>query len=209
MSDSAPDESSDQAELPAIDFHSPGRFAVHNPQADLPEPLAWRAAAFELGQDTELQRFSEPNEVRQHALAMLQQATRSLCIYSTDLEPWLYHHSSVQQACTRLLLAHPRNRLRILIGDPTRAIKEGHRLLQLARRLTSNVHIRKLNPDYPEQSGAYLIADDCGLLQRPKADQYAGYALYHDLARVRIRQAEFDRAWEHGLADANLRSFLL
>lgn len=209
MSDSAPDESSDLAELPAIDFHSPGRFAVHNPQADLPEPLAWRAATFELGQDTELQRFSEPNEVRQHALAMLQQATRSLCIYSTDLEPWLYHHSSVQQACTRLLLAHPRNRLRILIGDPTRAIKEGHRLLQLARRLTSNVHIRKLNPDYPEQSGAYLIADDCGLLQRPKADQYADYALYHDPARVRIRQAEFDKAWEHGLADANLRSFLL
>jgi hypothetical protein len=209
MSDNVPDEHEDQAELPAIDFHSPGRFTVHNPQADIPEPRTWEAASFHLGQSTPLQRFSKPIEVRQHALAMLQQTKRCVCIFTTDLEPWLYHHSSVQQACTRLLLSHPRNQLRILVADPTRAIKEGHRLLQLARRLTSNVHIRKLNPDHPTTSGAYLIADDCGLLERPKADQYAGYALYRDLGRVRVRQAEFDKAWDHGLSDANLRSFLL
>lgn len=209
MSNNAPDERIDQAELPAIDFHSPGRFALHNPQTEIPEPQGWDAAPFLLGQHTSLQRFSKPTEVREHALAMLQQANRSVCICSTDLEPWLYHHSSVQQACTRLLLAHPRNQLRILIGDPSRAVKEGNRLLQLARRLTSSLHIRKLNPDYPEPGGAYLIADDCGLLERPKVDQYTGYALYSDLARVRVRQAEFDKAWEHGLSDANLRSFLL
>ena len=209
MSDSAPDESSDQAELPAIDFHSPGRFAVHNPQADLPEPLAWQAAAFELGQNTELQRFSEPNEVRRHALAMLQQATRSLCIYSTDLEPWLYHHSSVQQACTRFLLSSPRVRLRILLRDPTRAVKDGHRLLTLSRRLSSNLHIRKLNPDYPSDELAYLIADDRGLLLRPELDQQAGYALYADPARVRQRQAQFDQAWDTSITDPDLRSFLL
>lgn len=209
MNDDAPKERTEQAELPAIDFHSPGRFAVHNPPPDLPEPEAWVAAPFRLGRDVELQRFDKPTEVRQHALAMLQQATRALCIYSTDLEPWLYHHSSIQQACTRLLLAHPRNQLRILVADPTRAVKEGHRLLQLARRLTSNVHIRKLHPDYPKPNGTYLLADDCGLLERPKADQYAGYALYRDPARVRIRQAEFDKAWDHGQSDANLRSFLL
>lgn len=209
MSDDVPEERSEQIELPAIDFHSPGRFAVHNPPTDLPEPEAWMAAAFLLGQDVGIQRFDKASEVRQHALAMLQQASRSVCIYSTDLEPWLYHHSSIQHACTRLLLAHPRNQLRILVGDPTRAVRDGHRFLQLARRLTSNAHIRKLNPDYPEQNGTYLIVDNCGLLERPKTDQYAGFALYHDPARVRIRQSEFDKAWDHGLSDANLRSFLL
>lgn len=87
MNDDAPKERTEQAELPAIDFHSPGRFAVHNPPPDLPEPEAWVAAPFRLGRDVELQRFDKPTEVRQHALAMLQQATRALCIYSTDLEP--------------------------------------------------------------------------------------------------------------------------
>ncbi len=209
MSDHTLDEGIDSAELPAIDFHSPGRFALHNPPVDLSEPQDWDAALFQLGQDAALQRFSKPTEIREHALAMMQQARRSLCIYSTDLEPWLYHHSSIQEACTRLLVAHPRNQLRILLRDPTRAVKEGHRLLQLARRLTSSVHIRKLQPDYPDPGGTYLIADNCGLLERPKVDQYVGYALYCDLSRVRVRQAEFDKAWDHGLSDANLRSFLL
>lgn len=209
MTDNTSDENGEQAQLPAIDFHSPGRFAVHNPQADIPAPQPWEAAPFQLSQDTPLQRFTTPDEARRHALAMLQQAKRCLCIFSTDLEPWLYQHSSVQQACTRLLLSHPRNQLRILVADPARAVRDGHRLLQLARRLTSNVHIRKMNPDHPTTSGVYLIADNCGLLDRPKADQYVGYALYRDLARVRVRQAEFDKAWEHGLSDANLRSLLL
>src|SRR5690606_29753028 len=112
MRDDAPDERSQCAELPAIDFHSPGRFAVHNPQAELAEPLPWEPAPFLLGESAELQRFSTPLEIRQHALALLQQATRTVCIYSPDLEPWLYHHGSIQQACARLLLAHPRNQLR-------------------------------------------------------------------------------------------------
>ncbi|MBE7377040.1 DUF7931 domain-containing protein [Pseudomonas lopnurensis] len=209
MNDDAPDERSERAEHPAIDFRSPGRFVVHNPQSDLPQPLPWEPAPLRLGEATELQRFSEPSAIRQHALAMLQQAKRSLCIYTPDLEPWLYHHSSIQQACTRLLLAHPRNQLRILVGDPARATKEGHRLLQLARRLTSNLHVRRLNPAYPEEGGAYIIVDDCGLLSRPQADQYIGYALYRDFAGVRLHQARFDKAWDHGLSDANLRSFLL
>jgi hypothetical protein len=209
MRDDAPDERSQCAELPAIDFHSPGRFAVHNPQAELAEPLPWEPAPFLLGESAELQRFSTPLEIRQHALALLQQATRTVCIYSPDLEPWLYHPGSIQLACARLLLAHPRNHLRILVGDPARAVKEGHRLLHLARRLTSNLHIRRLNPEYPDDSGAYAIVDGCGLLSRPKPDQYTGYALYRDPARVRLRQAQFDKAWDHGLSDANLRSFLL
>ena len=204
-----PIDTPDSIELAAIEFESPGRFAVHNPQSVTPDAAQWEPAPFILGQHQDLQRFSQPQEARAHVLALIQQAQRSLCLYSDDLEPWLYHHSSIQQACTRLLLAHPRNQLRILVADPTRAVKEGHRLLQLARRLTSNVHIRKLHPDYPEPNGTYLLADDCGLLERPKADQYAGYALYRDPARVRIRQAEFDKAWDHGQSDANLRSFLL
>ncbi|MBQ1559201.1 MAG: histone acetyltransferase HPA2, partial [Pseudomonas sp.] len=185
------------------------RFAVHNPPPDLPEPEAWVAAHFRLGRDVELQRFDKPTEVRQHALAMLQQATRALCIYSTDLEPWLYHHSSVQQACTRFLLSSPRARLRILLRDPTRAVKEGHRLLALPRRLSSNLHIRKLNPDYASEELAFLIADDRGLFVRPELDQQSGYTLYNDPARVRQRQTQFDQAWDTSITDPDLRSFLL
>lgn len=196
-------------ELTAIEFESPGRFAVHNPQSVAPDTTPWEPAPFVLGQHERLERFSQPQEARAHVLALIQQAQRSLCLYSDDLEPWLYHHSSVQQACTRFLLSSPRARLRILLRDSTRAVKEGHRLLALSRRLSSNLHIRKLNPDYANEESAFLIADDRGLLLRPELNQQSGYTLYNDPARVRQRQTQFDQAWDTSITDPDLRSFLL
>lgn len=195
--------------LPAIEFQSPGRFAVHNPQPIIADGERAEPAPFVLGEHLPLERFSQPAEARAHALALLQQARRSLCIYSADLEPWLYHHAGIQDACTGFLLASPKNRLRILLGDVSRSVKAGHRLLALSRRLPSNLQIRKLHPDYPGEDIAFLLADDRGLLLRPEPGQFAGYALYQDPARVRLRQVQFDQAWEASITDPDLRSLLL
>jgi hypothetical protein len=206
---SDPTEPLEPIELPAIEFQSPGRFAVHNPGSPSPDSPRAEPAPFTLGAHTTLERFSQPEQARSHALALLQQAQRSLCIYSHDLEPWLYHHRSVQDACTRFLLASPRNQLRILLRDPSRAVKEGHRLLSLSRRLSSNLQIRKLHPDYPSEELAFLLADDRGLLLLPEISQASGYALYQDPGRNRQRRAQFDQAWDTSITDADLRSFLL
>ena len=202
-------ESHEPAELPAIEFQSPGRFAVRNPEPAPGESPQAEPAPFILGEHLALERFDQPEMARAHALAMFQQAQRSLCIYSADLDPWLYHHSSIQEACTRFLLASPKNRLRILVKDISRAVKQGHRLLGLSRRLSSNLHIRLLHPDHPSEEVAFLLADDRGLLLRPEPEQFAGYALYQDPARVRLRQAQFDQAWQTSITAPDLRSFLL
>lgn len=202
-------ESHEPAELPAIEFQSPGLFSVCNPEPALGEIPPAEPAPFILGEHLALERFAQPELARAHALAMLQQAQRSLCIYSADLDPWLYHHSSIQEACTRFLLASPKNRLRILVKDIGRAVKQGHRLLGLSRRLSSNLHIRLLHPDHPSEEVAFLLADDRGLLLRPEPEQFAGYALYQDPARVRLRQAQFDQAWQTSITAPDLRSFLL
>lgn len=202
-----PDEN--QTELPAIDFQSPGRFAVHNPTSPGVIPEQREPAPFLLGEHQALQRFSSAEEAQAHALALLQQSRNSLCLYTPDLEPWLYNHSSVQEACTRLLLASPKNRLRILVRDVSRPVKQGHRLLNLAQRISSNLHIRRLNPDHPSEEIAYLLADARGLLLRSHPEDYAGYALYNDPGRVRLQQALFDQAWDISLLDPDLRSFLL
>lgn len=196
------------AELAGIDFQSPGRFEISNPPASPTTSEQWSPAPFLLG-SSPAQTFDNAVEARQHALALIEQARRTLNIYTQDLEPWLYNHSSIQQACSNFLLAHPRNRLRILVGDSSRAVKQGHRLVTLARRLTSSLAIRKLHPDYPAQACAFLIADDCGLLVRPDPDQFAGHALYRDPGHARQRQRLFDTAWDHSLSDPDLRSFLL
>ncbi|GIZ13038.1 histone acetyltransferase HPA2 [Pseudomonas sp. NCCP-436] len=198
-----------QDELASVEFHSPGRFAVHNPESVTADTTDWEPAPFPLGSHEQLERFERPQEARAHFLALIQQARRTLCLYSNDLEPWLCNHSSIQEACTRFLLSSPRTHLRILLRDSDRAIRESHALLRLSRRLTSSLHIRKLNPALPPEDQTYLIADDRGLLLRPQLDQPGGYALYNDPVRVRQRQAQFEQAWDNSVSDPNLRSFLL
>ncbi|SDI16225.1 DUF7931 domain-containing protein [Pseudomonas panipatensis] len=205
----APEQDGTSDELPAIEFRSPGRFSVHNPAAETAPAQPWEPAPFKLGDDTSLQRFSLAEAARAHALALMQQAERSLCLFSPDLEPWLYNHSSIQDACTRLLLRHPQNRLRILLRDSSRATREGHRLLNLSRRLSSNCHIRLLNPDYPQEEHAFLLADQVGMLIRTEPAQPGGHAWYNNPGRVRQLQAQFNLAWDTSLSDPNLRSFLL
>lgn len=140
---------------------------------------------------------------------LVTQARRSLSLCSPDLEPWLYNHSDFQQACTDFLLSHPRNRLRILIADPSRLLQQGHLLLTLARRLTSGMQIRTLHPEYPTATQAFLLADEHNLLVRSDPGGFAGYALYQNPARGRALLREFDNAWDYSLSDPNLRSFLL
>lgn len=207
--ENAPDQDDLPVELPDIEFQSPGRFVVHNPPSDALPPATLEPAPFVLGQGDELHRFNKPDDARAHALALIQQARRTLYLYTPDLEPWLYHHSSIQEACTQLLLGNPRNRLMILVRDSSRAVKEGHRLLNLSRRLSSYCQIRRINPDYPSDEHAFLLADDCGLLLRPQPSEYTGYTHYNNAGRVRQLIAQFEQTWNTSVLDPNLRSFLI
>jgi hypothetical protein len=207
--DEQPDAEQPDNELPPIEFESPGCFSVVNPPAGSARPENWQPAPYTLGETAELQRFSTPDQARALLLSLLQQARRSLCLFTPDLEPWLYNHNLIQDSCRAFLLGHPHNQLRILLRDSSRAVRDGHRLLALSRRLSSNLHIRKLHPEYPAEEVAFLLADDRGLLLRPEPDQYAGYALFNDPGRTRLRQTQFDQAWESSVLDPNLRSFLL
>ena len=209
MAHDDPEHSVSEGELSMIEFQSPGRFKIDNSAAQSVHPEECCEAPFTLGVSSTVQAFNDMGEARRHALALIEQVRRSLSIYTPDLEPWLYNHSSIQRACSQFLLAHPRNRLRILIGDSSRAVSEGHRLVVLSRRLTSNLHIRKTHPDYSLQSSALLIADACGMLMRPNADQFSGHALYGDPGRARQQLRLFDAAWDRSLPDPDMRSFLI
>ncbi|QEY58754.1 histone acetyltransferase HPA2 [Pseudomonas sp. C27(2019)] len=195
-------------ELPAIEFVAQGSFSIHNPDSDS-SPAAWPAADYQLGDYRELLRIDGIDAVRSHTLALLQHAQHSLCIYSPDLEPWLYNHSSISAACSALLLAHPQKKLRILLRDTTRIAREGHVLLALSQRLSSRCSIRKVNTEYDYSDDAWLIADNCGLLVRKAQQLTRAVVYYNDPARVRQSQRVFDAMWDVSRSDVNLRSMRL
>ena len=205
--DNKPEDDLD-LELPAIEFVAQGSFSIHNPDnSGSTDP--WLAANYQLGEHRELVKADGVDAVRSHTLALLQQAQHSLCIYSPDLEPWLYNHSCIAAACSTLLLAHPKKNLRILLRDTTRIAREGHVLLALSQRLSSRCSIRKVNTEYDYADDAWLIADNCGLLVRKAQQLTQAVVHYNDPARVQQNQRLFNAMWDVSDSDINLRSMPL
>ncbi|TWI53129.1 putative GNAT family N-acyltransferase [Pseudomonas duriflava] len=154
-------------------------------------------------------RFDTAEAAAEHILALLNQARRTICIYTPDLEPLLYNRSDIEHSLTRFLLAHPRNQIKLLVKDTSPAIRRGHRLINLSRRLSSNFYIRKCSPNYPAEELAYLLVDDSGLVIRKNPQLYHGVAYYSAKRIVRLQQNRFDMTWQTAVSDPNMRSLLL
>lgn len=164
----------------------------------LPEP--------QLGDDLAL-RLEGLDALREHSVRLIGQGRRQLCIQTPDLESALYDHAEVEAAIKRLLLGHPRHQLRILANDSASAVRQGHRLIALAQRLTSNLLIRRPPVDqHPE--GACLIVDDQALLRRTGSAPN-GFVRYGDRAAVKVQQQVFDRLWAISQPDMELRRMVL
>ena len=83
-------------------------------------------------------------EYRDAVAELANRSRRNLCIYTPDLEPQLYDQDCFLEPVKRLVLARGHARVRVLISDPARAVREGNRFMQMARRLTSFIDLRNV-----------------------------------------------------------------
>lgn len=133
------------------------------------------------------------------------QAQRSLLLLSAILDPRIYDQQPFLDALHSLGTESELSRIRILLLDNQRLVKHHHRLLELARRLTSRVEIRRPIAEYAERSEEYLVVDGRGYIYREHAGEYAGWADYHDPLTARRLTEEFQEAWDHSQPDPELR----
>jgi hypothetical protein len=142
-------------------------------------------------------------EVRLHVTAATAGARRTLAIYTQDLEPLLYDHDPFLEAIKRLVLARSHARVRVLIADPMRAIRDGNRFVAMARRLTSYIDLRNVPKELRNNPAAFLVADNNASVYRPDAATWEGVAAMNDLASAAKHLAYFDAIWR--AADSDLQ----
>lgn len=149
-------------------------------------------------------------EVRAHVTAATAGARRTLAIFTQDLEPLLYDHEPFLEAIKRLVLARSHARVRVLIADPMRAIRDGNRFVAMARRLTSYIDLRNVPKEMRNNPAAFLIADNNASVYRANASNWDGFATMSDLATAARHLAYFDAIWNSADSDlqyqAQLRS---
>lgn len=139
------------------------------------------------------------------AVAVAQVARRQLRVLSYDLEPQIYGEPAFIEVARALAVSGRYATVRVLVQDSARAVREGHRLIELARRLPSYIEMRNPHADHRYVIEAYLVADERALLYRKQGDRYEGFADVDDPLEARRLAREFDQVWARATPDPELR----
>jgi len=139
------------------------------------------------------------------AIALAKQARRSLHIFTYDLDPLIYDNSEFVEAVKELAVGHSHSSVQVILQDSHKIIEKGHRIVELARRLSSSVTIRKTPPELKTHAQAFMIADRTGLLYRSVGDRFEGYVHFNDRFECKQLLDFFESTWEHCSPDPELR----
>lgn len=198
---------SEASELAPIDFVSPGRFDIINPNVGSTPRYAPNTDLI-LGDDPALQEIDE-NTALPLACNLVLQVRRSLIIHGAEQASWLFNRRDFVDCCEQLIAARPKCRIRILLQDVPRDFLFGHSLVQLMHRFPSFCEIRKQNPELPRASQVYLLADGEGILMLPRSSVRQGFVRARSPDQVKRWSSSFDELWSSSQSDPSLRRFLL
>ncbi|MBX5462186.1 MAG: hypothetical protein IRZ28_13990 [Steroidobacteraceae bacterium] len=131
-------------------------------------------------------------------------AQRLISIYTPDLEPDLYDQSAFLEVMKHFVLSRSFSKVRVLLVEPSRVMRDSNRFVAMGRRLSSCIDIRYVSGDAPQRASAYLIADDRAIVYRMRSDTWDGIADFNNPAVAKLYLTEFDAVWnasapEHGL----------
>lgn len=139
------------------------------------------------------------------AIEVAQLARRQLNLLSYDLEPQIYNTEAFIEAVRAVATSGRYARVRILVQDSRRAVKEGHRLIELNRRLSSFIDIHRPHLSDAKVIESYLLADETALLYRKQADRYEGFVDTDNPFETRQRLREFEDIWSRSTEDPDMR----
>lgn len=148
-------------------------------------------------------------DLRDATRALARSAKHQLWLYTRDLDPPIYEDPDIVEAFRQVALSGRRADIRILLQDPTRVVREGHALIDLAQRLPSLIHIRSPAQEDLSYVPAFLINDTGGFLYRPFGDRYEAEGDLHYPPRRDELARYFEEVWARAEIPMDLRRLSL
>jgi hypothetical protein len=144
-------------------------------------------------------------EVRAAVNEIAGSARRLISIYTPDLEPELYDQTLFLEITKQFVLSRSFSKVRVLLAEPTRVMRDSNRFVAMGRRLSSCIDIRYVAENSPQRASAYLIADDRAIMYRMRADTWDGIADSNNPPVAKLYLQEFDSIWNASAVDHGLR----
>ena len=139
--------------------------------------------------------ISTRDEMREAVVRVAREAKRKVSIFTHDLEPGIYDDPDFLEVIKRLVLSQTYSRIRVLIADPTRAIKNGNNFVHLGRRLNTYIEFRHVREDLRTHAESFCIADQKALVYRLQAERWEGIADLDEPAVAKLYSRMFDEIW--------------
>lgn len=164
-----------------------------------------RFEGYTLGDNDTLLELDSAKDNHDVALELVRQAKREVCIMSYDLDPQVYSHSDFVDTLSAFVRQSRQATARILVQKSDKAVKQGHRLVPLAHRLSSSISLHKPGYEHRDFFEAFMVVDGIGILKRQLADRFEGIASFKAPIEGRDLRSLFNTMWEQSEPDPQLR----
>lgn len=158
-----------------------------------------------LGETREILEVGTSEEVRRVTTALISQARYGVDIVTRDLDAAVYDDAELLERLKGFVLDRRRVKVRILLRDPGPALRAGHRLIPLARQLSSFFEIRVPAVQHRDFNQAFIVVDRAGYVHRELAERFDGTASFHDPMGAEALRRQFEEMWEPASASPDLR----
>ena len=149
--------------------------------------------------------ISTQEEMRRAVIDVATVAVRKVSIFSHDLDPGIYDDPDFLEIIKRLVLSQTYARIRVLIADPARAIKNGNAFVHLGRRLNTYIEFRYVREDLRTHAESFCIADETALVYRLQAKRWEGIADTYEPAVSKLYGKMFDEIWQASEVELEFR----
>lgn len=162
-----------------------------------------------LGFDKELIQTHLNHEIQQYLVTMLQQAQDTVRISSSLLNPAIFNDEQIRVALSGFARRSRSAEVQILVSNAKVLGQRGHRLLELSRRLSTSVIMRKLELAEHQNQGEYLLVDACGVIEFGLTERDPASINFCDRARNKNLAEQFDPLWQKSRSPVELRRLVI
>lgn len=97
--------------------------------------------------------------LREAELELLNAARREFMLAAPVLDPGHWNTTAFTEALAHLIARHPQTQVRIVVEDTEQLLDACPRLVELARRYSDRVHLRRLGEAHHGLSSLFAVAD--------------------------------------------------
>jgi len=144
-------------------------------------------------------------DIRRTAVELARQANHNLLLHTMNLEAAIFDQRPFLDAVNRLVLKHRDARFLVLIQDGRKAIQHSNRLIELSRRLSTQIQFRRPAAQHRDYQKTFLLTDQAGYLLCPLPGRYEGEASLNNPGMVRDLEHYFMEVWDHAEPDTETR----